>query len=1381
MRASPLAFAILLSLSGTGLADSDVTMPTAKSVDRGTYIVTFAEPPLATFRGDTGAHPKLAGLKATSPAVTGERRLDLDKAESRAYRAVLAQLRGERLARASASFGRSLQPRFVYDVVNNGVALELTAAEAAELAKMDGVRQVEADYTRRPMTDAGPQWIHADQLWSGVAGVQTRGEGVVVGVVDSGINRIHPSFAAVGPVDAFAHSNPRSQLFGRCAVPATAIECNNKLIGIHDFTTGDGDNEPNTGADMTTHGTHVASTAAGNLLNVTLPVPGATAQTRQMSGVAPHANLIAYKACEEETTCNGSWLVAALNQATADGVDVINYSIGGSPRNPFTSSDSQAMLAAREAGIVVVVAAGNEGPGESTVTSPGDAPWVITAANATHDRALVNRLVDLSGGATAAPGGGVLVGVGSTAGIGPRPLVFDPAFPGCATGTALDDAQTGASNPWPAGRFNGEIVVCERGVQARVAKSNNVRLAGGGGMVLINLQADGESVVADAHSIPSTHLGFAAGQALKAWMASGTGHSGRLEGNRIENLPEMADVLSSSSGRGPVATLGILKPDLTAPGSNIVAASRIGSTTTFLSGTSMATPHISGASALLISAKPSWTPSQVESALLTSARASIQLPDGVTAATPLDAGAGATDVAKAVKAGLAFNITPAEFRAANPASGGVPRDLNRPSIAHDDCFRSCTATRRVTDMVGGASWRVEVDMPSPGSATVTPSEFTLAAGETKVLNFSFDVSDASFPGSWVNGKVRFIRTGGSAAADGQIPVALYANPGTLPTSIDLSGPGESGFADITFDSLVPLPQADFSATELVAPVRTEQVLVEDPTRDDRYDSFAAGSGTFFTLITVPAAGASTGTLKLYADTLESSAYDVDMVVGGDFNGNGQPEEEEMLCQSTTEFDLEHCELDIVPEAGETRYWVLVQNWDAGVQGDTDPAASDNVILETVLLSLDAAPAPKLVATGPGHTGANEAFKVRLAWDDPTLLPGERRVGFLRISASDDAPGQVGLVPFELKRTQPGENAPALLDPNSTRHMRLAGGAAQDRLYLDVPENASSLTVTTTGSGEVDLYLARAATPGSPVIAPAPARGEAAGTSIHAGATEAVTLTGATLAAGRWYITPVNAGTTAAEFDLTVSLQYDAARAQPRYGAWYNPARSGAGLFLFPANGAWGLAWYTYLQDGTPTWYLGVGPAPTANQGVWKVALERFNWDGSAATGENVGEAQLALIDANNFAFSWNLDGESGSEPMGFLDGGACPQLNGAPAALTGLWYHPAKSGFGYSVSAYPGLESNGAYFYDGQGIARWALGQTDSFGPATMNLSQRDGFCPLCAHKAPVATEIGTLTRSYDSASAGRIAVDLELKPPMQGLWSVDLPAVRISDALICP
>lgn len=1378
----------VLVFAAGGFVDPGATAASKAAAAREIYLVHFEEAPLASFRGGPVGGGKFAGLEATSPVVTGARKLDVQSKSSLAYRDALAALREERLLAAGAKLGRVLEPLFVYDVVSNGVALELTADEAHALAAIDGVSAVEPEFMRRPMTDAGPQWINADAVWNG-AGTATRGQGVVVGVIDSGINRTHPSFAATSTLDGYVHTNPRGRFYGRCADAANASDCNAKLIGIHDFTTCTGSNagsgcddrEPNVGLDPDGHGSHVASTAVGNPLNYSLSLPGGSS-TRRISGVAPRANLIAYKACEEVETCRGTWVLAALQQAVTDGVDVINYSIGGSAIDPWLYSDSLAMLNAREAGVVVVVSAGNSGPGPGTVGSPSVSPWVFSVANATHDRGIVNRLVDLSGGASAPPSGGAIVGVGNTAGYGPRPIVIDPQFPGCAQGNDLDSPPSGASNPWPAGRFNGEIVVCERGIQARLAKSNNVRLAGGGGSILINTQADGESVVADAHSIPTTHIGYQGGAALKAWLATGTGHQGRLEGVQIRNEPVLGDVLSSSSSRGPnPIALGTLKPDLTAPGSTILAAAGTGTGAVFLSGTSMAAPHVTGAVALLLAAKPDWTPSQVESALMTTAQATVRKQDAVTPATPFDAGAGRIDVSKALTAGLYFNITPAEFRAARPSTGGQPRNLNRPSIVHEACFERCNATRRVTDLVGGGSWRVEADLPAGASATITPSTFTLTSGQSQSLAISFDISAARFPGSWVNGRLRFVRTGGSAAANAEIPVSLYADPGELPGSISVTTGLESGFSDLSLGQLVALPQASFHTTELVAPVVTTRNLVQDPTRDNRYDGFS--TGVFFTTVTVPAATAQASVYELIAETRSATAYDVDLFVGEDLDGDGQPDQNEEVCTSTTPLAAERCEITVDAGAVERRYWILVQNWDAGAQGDADTAtANDAITLESILVATDTDGSDTLTVTGPGRTASRQSFPLRLSWDDPTLLPGERRVGFLSIGADRNYPGQVGRVRVEVKRTGTPEHAAALLDPNGTRRMRLAPGASQDRLFLDVPANASSLTVSTTGSGEVDLYLARATTPSSPTIAAAPARGLAAGTSIHPGATETLTLSGAALAPGRWYVTPVNPGAAVADFDLKVDLKYSAARAVPRFGVYYNPARSGSGLHLFPGlNGTiWGVSWYTYLQDGTPTWYFGTANAPTAQQGVWRLPVQRFSWDGSAATGTDVAIVQLAFTDANHMTFSFELDGQAGSEPLTYIDAGGCPQLGGRTAALSGVWYSPARSGTGHTLNAHPGIENNGTYIYDSLGIARWVLAQASPFGPASMPISQLDGFCPLCTQKTPTLTPIGTLTRSYATDTTGNVKIDLQFKAPLSGSWNIDLPMLKLSDTLPC-
>src|SRR5690606_1655008 len=239
---------------------------------------------------------------------------------------------------------------------------------------------------------------------------------------------------------------------------------------------------------------------------------------------------------------------------------------------------------------------------------------------------------------------------------------------------------------------------------------------------------------------------------------------------------------------------------------------------------------------------------------------------------------------------------------------------------------------------------------------------------------------------------------------------------------------------------------------------------------------------------------------------------------------------------------------------------------------------------------------------------------------------------------------------------------------------------------------------------------------------------------------------------------------AAMGQVTATLEYDGARPTPRFGPWYNPSRGGAGVFLYQAAGDWAVIWYTYLQDGTPTWYLGSAPAPGPGQGSWTVPLHRVSWNGTAAKPVRVGEAVLAFEDPGQLTFAWNLDGESGSEPHVFIDAGGCPP--GSPRDLTGSWYEPELSGYGYSINAHDGLETAAAYFYDGQGVARWAFGSNSPFGAESMVLLQYRGSCPLCAYAPPQTTEVGVFQRSYDGNGSGSGSLEVELAPPLQGSWS---------------
>ncbi|HMC72162.1 MAG TPA: S8 family serine peptidase, partial [Mycobacteriales bacterium] len=335
----------------------------------------------------------------------------------------------------------------------DGVAAVLTDGEATTVSGLPGVAQIEKEQTQQLQTDVGPTWIGANSIWDGSASGGPRGsmgEGVVVGDIDTGINHDHPSFAATGG-DGYTVRNPRGTFYGLCDPVTGAPFCNSKLIGVYDFTgtSPEDDNE---------HGSHTASTAVGDVVNPAVMHAPTVDITRKISGVAPHANLITYKACTA-AGCLSAETTQAIDQAVADGVDVINYSIGGGSRDPWSDSNAQAFLGARDAGVFASVAAGNSGPAARTMGTPANAPWVTAVAASTHNRKFVNALTTMSGG-TNPPAN--LTGAGVTSGYGPAKIVYagDYGYPLCGAGPVI--AATGGSviNPFPPGTFHGEIVVC---------------------------------------------------------------------------------------------------------------------------------------------------------------------------------------------------------------------------------------------------------------------------------------------------------------------------------------------------------------------------------------------------------------------------------------------------------------------------------------------------------------------------------------------------------------------------------------------------------------------------------------------------------------------------------------------------------------------------------------------------------------------------------------------------------------------------------------------------------------------------------------------------------------------------------------------------------
>ncbi len=977
-----------------------VTSDRIKGETEGYWIVTLDDPSLATYTGG------IDGLQATSPVATGAPALDVDAPDAQSYTAYLEQRQDEAISSIAAAIGRSPDVRFRFTNAINGLSIWLTPEEASQVLRLPGVADIEKNRVTRLTTDLGPEFIGAPAVWDGTAsGVATQGEGIVVGIIDSGINPENPSFAATGD-DGYTHTNPygSGNFVGACD-PANTEQyqpefvCTDKLIGAYDFFADDDGSGINS-FDHDGHGSHTASTTAGNV------VDGVGPNGEQISGVAPHANIISYRTCGDEALsqgyCTSTGAVAAVDQAIADGVDVLNYSIGSeSPSDPWSSADDLAFLAARSAGIFVAHSAGNEGPAPATVGSPA-APWVAHVAALSHDRPSLNQLVAMSGGSTPPPAD--LTGRSGTITPYTAPVVFAGDLPqylldkGAVNNAlcAVGDPDDGVSeSPWPEGVFEGEIVVCDRGTYARVEKSENVAFSGAGGFV----HADtGGGEVADFHVIPGIHIDQAEGQLVKDWVVAWdeTSTDPQPTATITAAVPD-PDATASFSSRGPNRSTGgdTLMPTVGAPGVAIWAAhGKYGETSyVYLSGTSMASPHLAGAAALTAAVHPDWTPAQIQSALETTAvTTDIHKEDGVTPADPFDVGSGRVQVDVAVNAALVLDETEGDYDAADPADGGDPTSINNAHLASGACLLECSFVRTFTSTASGTvTWTASSTFA--GTVTATPASFTLAPGESVDVTFAVDVT--SLP-TGVNAFGEVLLTPDAAVPAAHLPIAVLPKTGDLPGQIDLVTRRDAG-SDLVRD-LTAVEISEFvAAVDGLTPasLRTEE-LSQDPTNDDPYDS---PDGTFVELVDV-----APGTTRAVFEIVTSESPDVDLFVGVDANGDGLPAEAELVALSASGTALEKIVLD-APAAG--TYWVLVQNW------QESGAAPDAVTLATALL--DGSDVGNARIEGPAAQPQLEPFDLRVFWDLDAPEEGARYYGWAMLGTDPANPSNIGTIPITLTK------------------------------------------------------------------------------------------------------------------------------------------------------------------------------------------------------------------------------------------------------------------------------------------------------------------------------------------------------------------------------
>ena len=765
------------------------------------YIVTLTGKPIVTYDGD------VKGLGATRPS-KGER-VDVRTGRAKRYRAYLERQQANAAARVGA------KPLKHYAVSLNGFATTLSPDQARTLEHAPGVLSVTKDRPRKLTGNKNPvdflKLSGSNGVWAAQGGKKNAGRGVVVGIVDSGYWPESKSFAGeplgtsqpttADPFRPYRSGNKKitmkkadgQKFTGTCQAgdSFTGDECNTKVIGARSFSATYESQTPLaqrsdylSPRDGDGHGTHVASTAAGNA-GVSASIAGHS--FGKISGVAPAAKLAIYKVAftskiDQEPAIYIGDALAAVDAAISDGVDVINYSVSSS--DALDDPVDRAFLSAASAGIFVATAAGNEGPGASTLHHV--TPWETTVAAST---------VAPYAGTVVLGNGKKYAGISTTVNgkVGPARLVTARSVKRASA--AATDADVCAPHSLSHAKAAGKIVVCDRGVVDRVDKSAEVKRAGGKGMVLANLTAN--STDGDTHAVPTVHLNVPFGPAVKAY-AKKAGATATLREGNLSSTPIRYPQITSFSSRGPSLGNGgdLLKPDIAAPGTSILAAVAPPSNGKhkfdFYSGTSMASPHVAGIAALYFGVHPKWSPMAVKSAIMTTS-SRVKKSNGKLSRDYFAQGAGNVRPDRMFNPGVIFDAGLEDWLAFLEGEGfatdtGVkpidPSDYNAPSIAIGNLVGSQTVTRRITAVKPG-SYATTISVPGV-TATVSPSvvNFT-SAGQTKTVEITFSRKTAPLS-EVVLGSLKF--TGAGTLA--RLPITVVPQAGDAPNMV--AGAGASG-------------------------------------------------------------------------------------------------------------------------------------------------------------------------------------------------------------------------------------------------------------------------------------------------------------------------------------------------------------------------------------------------------------------------------------------------------------------------------------------------------------------------------------------------------------------------------------------------------------
>ncbi|KAI3726630.1 hypothetical protein L1987_66429 [Smallanthus sonchifolius] len=567
------------------------------------------------------------------------------------------------------SVSKSSEILYAYNKVMHGFSTRLTVDEVELLKQQHGIVSVEEEPVYQLHTTRSPEFLGLERGDVMLPESKSGGD-VIVGVVDTGV------WPGSKSLDDTGFAPIPSRWRGKCETGRgfNKSSCNRKLIGARYFLkayeasmngTFDENVETRSPVDDEGHGTHTATTAAGSTVTGASLSGYAKGTAR---GMAPHARLAVYKACWKGG-CFGGDVLASLEAAITDGVDILSMSLGRPAIDYVYDHFAYASFKAVSHGIFVSFSAGNEGPNPHTVKNVF--PWVVTVGASSLDRdfpayvTLGNgkKLSGVSLFSSEEPLSGSMV-----------PLVF--------AGNISNITNSNFCYPGtlPPGSVTGKIVMCEMGLFSGLQKGMVVKAAGGVGMILANTVYLLKELDVDFHLIPTVVVDKRAHDAIKSYIASNRNSKAKVtfQGTKLGVQPSPIVAEFSSRGPNPI-TPYLLKPDIIAPGVSILAAWTGRTSPTglqhdprrvefnIISGTSMACPHVSGLAVLLKIAHPEWSPAAMQSALMTTAyntyKNGKELLDVVTGkpATPFDLGAGHVDPVSALDPGLVYDASADDY------------------------------------------------------------------------------------------------------------------------------------------------------------------------------------------------------------------------------------------------------------------------------------------------------------------------------------------------------------------------------------------------------------------------------------------------------------------------------------------------------------------------------------------------------------------------------------------------------------------------------------------------------------------------------------------------------------------------------------------------